>query len=378
MSKKKIRVAVLYGGCSGEHEISLQSAASVIKNLDKEKYDVLPIGIDKSGEWHIVDLASIEQTIQNELPLPLSTPKGLLAPGAIGQSVSIQGKDDPGLVQSVDVVFPVLHGPLCEDGSIQGLLETAGVAYVGAGVLGSAIGMDKDVAKRLAKQAGIPVVPGKCFRHWQWERITDSEIEALQNELGETLFVKPVNMGSSVGVSKAKTTAELKSAVANAFQYDEKVLIEQSIPAREIELAALESLDPKEGVKISIPGEIVPQHEFYSYESKYLDENGAALDIPAKISQEQVEEVQAIAKAAFAALECSGMARIDFFLDKSTNKFYLNEINTIPGFTKISMYPKLWEASGLSYGNLLTHLLELAMQRHERRKRISREFLDLK
>ncbi len=378
MSNKKISVVVLYGGSSSEHEISLQSAASVIQNLDRNKYEILPIGIDKFGEWHIVELGAIEQQMNNELPLPLSAPKGLLAPGTIGQDVFIQGKDDPNLLQSIDVVFPVLHGPLCEDGSIQGMLETAGVAYVGADVLGSAIGMDKDVAKRLAKQAGIPVVPSHCYRQWEWNQLSEATLQKIHSELGSTLFVKPVNMGSSVGVSKTKNFAELKSAVENAFLYDEKVLIEKAIDVREIELAALENLAPGEGSKISIPGEIIPQHEFYSYESKYLDENGATLEIPAKTSEAQVTEAQEIAKKAFSVLECSGMARIDLFLDKANGQFFLNEINTIPGFTKISMYPKLWEASGLSYGNLLTHLLELAMQRHERKKRISREFLELK
>ncbi len=302
----------------------------------------------------------------------------LLPPSTAGSEVAFQQKDNPSLTKSIDIVFPVLHGPLCEDGAIQGMLETAGVAYVGAGVLGSAIGMDKDVAKRLAKEAGIPVVPSRTYRRRDWNRISKTEITAIEKELGLPLFVKPVNMGSSVGVSRVTKIEDLQKSVSDAFHYDEKVLIETAIDAREVEIAALESLDENEGVKISVPGEIIPQHEFYSYDAKYLDENGAALKIPAEMDSKKLAELNEMARSIFDVLECSGMARIDFFLEKKTNKIYLNEINTLPGFTSISMYPKLWEASGLSYENLLTHLIDLALQRFERRKNISREYLDLK
>jgi D-alanine-D-alanine ligase len=368
---KKIRVAVVYGGRSGEHEISLISAASVIRNLDRTRFEILPIGIDKQGKWHFDDLKMIEGakalTIRQAAqlaslePFPHSEGKGVLAIQSLSSNVSI------------DVVFPVMHGPLCEDGTIQGFFELAEIPYVGNGVLSSAIGMDKEVAKRLARDAGIPVVPWVSVKRGAFKKDFSGISERVARELGYPVFVKPANMGSSLGVHKVKTSTELQSALEDAFLYDTKVLIEKSVNAREIEMSALESPRLGDEPLISVPGEIVPTHEFYSYESKYLDENGAALHIPAKLSAAQIQSAQKMGRDVFLALECEGLARVDLFLDKVSGEWFLNEINTMPGFTQISMYPKLWEASGISYTDLLTRLIDLAMARAERKRALKRE-----
>jgi D-alanine-D-alanine ligase len=378
---RKIRVAVLYGGRSGEHEVSLRSAASVLKHLDPAKFEVVPIGIDKQGKWHLNSLALL-QNAGASLPVLASAPGAKDVPEVTlppnpgqGALAVLSGGSASEARPQVDVVFPVMHGPLCEDGTIQGLFELADVPYVGSGVLGSAIGMDKDVAKRLARDAGIPIVPFITVRKGTWERDVAALVERTQRELGFPVFVKPCNMGSSVGVHKVKEAARLEAALRDAFQYDVKVLIERGIDAREIELSALENPVAGGAPLVSVPGEIAPAHEFYSYESKYIDENGAALMIPAKLDGQQAELAQRLAREVFQALECEGMARVDLFLDRKSGAFYLNEINTLPGFTSISMYPKMWEASGLPYRELLTKLVELALARHERKRKLAREYV---
>ncbi len=274
----------------------------------------------------------------------------------------------------IDVVFPVLHGTFCEDGTLQGLLELADVPYVGCGVLASAIGMDKEVAKRLAGLAGIPVVPYLTIHGRTYPSQASSLPTEVERVLGYPCFVKPSGSGSSVGVHKVKHPHELDAAIRDALRFDRKVLIEKAIDAREIEVAVLENLDPSGGPLCSIVGEINPRHEFYSYEAKYLDENGAALLVPATLSAEQVSEVQQWAGRAFSILECEGMARVDFFLDRKSGQFYFNEVNTIPGFTSISMYPKLWEASGVGYQELLSRLIDLALRRASEKKKLIHDF----
>lgn len=372
---RKLRVAVLYGGRSGEHEVSLQSAASVINNLDRERFEIVPIAVDKRGRWLLNDVKLIQQGAKS-LPVFKDAPVVVLPPSSAEASAALLPVNPGQLTHPspIDVVFPVMHGPLCEDGTIQGLLELADVPYVGCGVLASAVGMDKDVAKRLARDAGIPVVPWFTLRQAGYERIRETTHAAIGRELGFPNFVKPANMGSSVGVRKVRTAEELPAAIEEAFRYDTKVLVEKAVDAREIEVAVLEPLDPGQPPMTSIPGEVAPTHEFYSYEAKYLDENGAVLVIPADLDGRQAARVRQIAAGAFMALECEGLTRCDFFLDRMTGEFYFNEINTLPGFTQISMYPKLWEATGITYRQLLTHLIELAIARHQRRSTLLREY----
>jgi D-alanine-D-alanine ligase len=382
--KQKVRVAVLYGGRSSEHEVSLNSATNVILNLDRTRFDVVPIGIDRSGSWFLgEDILSNQIDCDRPLQLQQEIERMLFTPGLIGAQPVLRDATD--LVSKAksserlfDVVFPVIHGPLCEDGTVQGLLELAEVPYVGCGVLASAVGMDKDVSKRLAMNAGLRVPPFLVIKRGQWNKSAKQFCDLVASELTYPVFVKPANTGSSVGVHKVKDAKDLADKIENAFLYDTKVLVEQGIDALELEISVLESLDYGLDPIVSVVGEIKPQngHEFYSYASKYLDENGAAIIIPAKIPAEVQAEIQAAAKTLFAALDCEGMARIDLFLEKNTNRVYFNEINTIPGFTKISMYPKLLEASGIAYPQLLTHLIELAMDRHARKAKISREYVD--
>jgi D-alanine-D-alanine ligase len=375
--RHKIRVAVIYGGRSGEHEISLQSAASVIRNLDRERFEVIPIAIDKKGRWLLNDLSTLEGSGKS-LPVFESAPKVVLPPNPIasggGGLVPLSPLENPGATRSIDVVFPVMHGALCEDGSIQGLLELADLPYVGSSVLGSALGMDKDVAKRLVREAGLPVVPWIALKKESWAKNRSATASQVASKLGYPCFVKPANTGSSVGVHKVKEPASLSAAIADAFQYDTKILIEKAIAAREIEVAILENPDPSLAPLASIAGEIIPTHEFYSYESKYLDENGAALKIPAELGHKQMEEVRALAQKVFGVLELEGMARVDFFVDKVTGELFFNEVNTIPGFTSISMYPKMWEATGVPYKELLSRLIALAIGRHARKSALVREF----
>lgn len=377
MAEKKLKVAVLYGGKSGEHEISLRSAASVIRQLDRERFEVIPVGIDKEGRWHLNQLSLIDAN-PNALPLfskvASESPLVALPPTAPSGGPALIPFGNPAQAQAIDVVFPVMHGPLCEDGTLQGLLELANVAYVGCGVLSSAVSMDKEVAKRLIRDAGLPIVPYVSAKQASYLKNSKALEARVTQELGYPCFVKPANLGSSVGVHKVKDAAQLHVALKDAFRFDGKVLIEKAIDAREIEIAALENPDSSLPCLVSTVGEIVPKHEFYSYEAKYLDENGASLLIPANLNPAQMAEAQRVAREAFSALECEGMARVDLFLDRGTGKFYFNEVNTIPGFTSISMYPKLWEATGIAYPALLSKLIDLALARHQRQKKLTREF----
>jgi D-alanine-D-alanine ligase len=360
---RRRRIVVLFGGRSAEHEISVASARSVTAALDPERYEVELIGIDKAGVWHLLPA------------LPAAAEQGALA-GVSGDGPGVALSDRPGertLVtedggrRAVDVVFPVLHGPFGEDGAIQGLLEMAGVPYVGAGVLGSALGMDKAVQKVLFGAAGLPVVPHEVVHEREW--LEDREaVEARAGNLGLPLFVKPASLGSSVGISKVRGLGELADAMAGALAFDRKVVVEAGVEgAREIECAVLGNDEPV----ASVPGEIVPSAEWYDYRAKYLEE-GTALEIPARLPAEVTRRVQRMAVAAFQAVECAGMARVDFFY-REPEEILVNEINTIPGFTQISMYPKLWEASGLSYGELVDRLVELALERSELEARRGRE-----
>src|SRR3989344_3658086 len=317
MAKKKIRVGVLFGGKSAEHEVSLQSAQNVIKALNKNKYEITPIKINKDGKF------------------------------------------DSDIIKNYDVIFPVLHGPFGEDGSMQGLLKLAGVPYVGAGVLGSAVGMDKDVMKRLFRDAGIPI--GKFITLKSGDKINFNRIK---KELGLPLFIKPVNMGSSVGINKASNEKEFNKAIQDAFKFDLKVIIEEFIKGREIECAVLGNTHPI----ASIPGEIIANQEFYSYDAKYIND-GYVIEIPAKIDKKTTKKVQELAVKVFKTLECVGMGRVDSFVKKN-GEVIVNEINTIPGFTDISMYPKLWEASGVPQTKLLDRLIELAIERFDKEKKL--------
>lgn len=367
--QSKIHVGVVFGGRSGEHEISLRSARCVVDAIDRDQYSIALIGIDRRGHWHLLEESAFRRLTDAALPaLNGSGSEVMLLPTpTMGELLDPEKPTTP--VGKLDVIFPVLHGPYGEDGTVQGLLELADIPYVGAGVLGSAVGMDKDVQKRLLRGAGIPVVPFVTLTRTQWD--TDATaVMAQAQEIGLPLFVKPANLGSSVGITKVKTAADLGPAVAIALQYDNKILIEKGIDAREIECAVLGNENPQ----ASVPGEICPHAEFYSYEAKYVDENGAALLIPAPLTAAESETVRTLAVQVFQLLDCSGMARVDLFLERGTGQWYVNELNTIPGFTTISMYPKLWEASGVPYRELITRLLELARERHAQRRRLRNSY----
>lgn len=367
----KIKVGVLYGGRSGEHDVSLCSAASVFSALDRKKYEVTAVGIDRDGRWYVQDKPEIIPDKNFGKILSLKK-RGTWLVNHFEQKnklhlYNIKNKNEEVVL---DVVFPVLHGTFGEDGTLQGLLELAMVPYVGADVTGSAVGMDKDIAKRLLSEEGILVVPSVTINKHLWKDNSKIITQIALEKFGLPLFVKPVCTGSSVGVKKVKKKEMLAKAMNFAFQFDTRVMIEKAIDCREIECAVLGNENPA----ASILGEIIPSHEFYSYEAKYIDPNGAALVIPAKIDTPLAAKIRMTALEGYMALGCSSMARVDFFLDKKTNAFYLSEINTIPGFTSISMYPKLWEASGLAYPQLLDRLIELALERHTDRMKSERSF----
>jgi D-alanine-D-alanine ligase len=358
-SGKRLRIGVLFGGRSGEHEVSLASAASVIRALDPAKYEAVPIGIAKDGRWLVGSgamklLADVLKS-GDRVVLPADPTAGSLVPLAGGSGQSSV---------SVDVIFPVLHGTFGEDGTVQGLLDLAGLPYVGAGVLASAVGMDKDVQKRLFEQAGLPIVPFVAVRRSEWEKDPKAVAKMLQKKFKFPMFVKPATLGSSVGMSRVKTAAEIGPALDLASEFALKIIVERAVSAREIEVSVLGNDD----VSASIPGEIVPHREFYDYAAKYL-EQGTCLVIPAKLTKKQVATFQEYAVRAFQAIDGTGMSRCDFFLERRTNRIYINELNTIPGFTSISMYPKLWEASGLPYTQLIDRLIELALELHAQKAR---------
>jgi D-alanine-D-alanine ligase len=352
---KKKKVALLFGGKSAEHEVSLRSAKNIAEAIDKEKYDVVLIGIDKSGRWLLEDTSKKLLGQEEVFALNASSDAVAFVPESGGEVANLTRKNSG---EKIDVVFPILHGPFGEDGTIQGLLKLANVPFVGAGVLGSAVGMDKDVMKRLLRDAGIRVAKFLAIRDYE-----DSSFASVSEVLGSPVFVKPANLGSSVGISKVHNEQEFTTALAEAFRFDRKVIIEEFVPGREIECAVLGNDNPV----ASIPGEVIPHSEFYSYEAKYVDENGAALEIPAQLPEEIVRAIQEIAVRTFKVLSCEGMGRVDFFL-KENGEIYVNEINTIPGFTNISMYPKMWEASGISYSELIDKLIELAIERFKKER----------
>jgi D-alanine-D-alanine ligase len=392
----KLRVGILFGGRSGEHEVSLLSAASVVNAIDKTKYEVVPIGITKDGRWLTAEHAERllkgdagEGARATQTHLRAGDPEA--TPGAVvlarGESVVVPpepARRDAGLAPfqtdanlrrvsdraiNVDVIFPVLHGTFGEDGTIQGLLELADIAYVGAGVLGSSAGMDKDIMKSLFHAAGLPIVKHVTVLRSQFAREPKKVQKLVESKLKYPVFVKPANLGSSVGISKAHDRKELGPAIAEAAKFDRKIVIEEGVggkknKAREIECAVLGNDDPK----ASVAGEIVPCKEFYDYDAKYLAE-GSELVIPAKITKAETKTVQRLAIAAFQAVDCTGLARVDFLMDPKSRRIFVNEINTMPGFTAISMYPKLWGATGLPYPELIDRLIRLGIERHEDKKR---------
>lgn len=363
---ERIKVGVIFGGRSGEHEVSLMSAASVMKALDPEHYEVVPIGITQEGRW--LAGPGAYAALGSEAPaLPAlggdaSRASILPEPGSRAL-VALEGQATPVPMGSVDVVFPVLHGTYGEDGTIQGLLELADIPYVGAGVCASAAGMDKAVMKTLFRAADLPIADFEALLRSQWERDREGTLDHLIDRFGLPCFVKPVNLGSSVGISKARHRDELARALDFAARYDRKLLVEQFIPCRELECSVLGNDDPV----ASVVGEVCPSREFYDYRAKYVD-GTSELFIPANVPEPISERVRELAVAAFRSIDCAGLARVDFFLTP-TGEVYLNEINTMPGFTSISMYPKLWEATGLSYSDLLSRLVDLALERYADKKR---------
>jgi D-alanine-D-alanine ligase len=382
---KKLRVGILFGGRSGEHEVSLLSAASVLEAIDRDKFDVTPIGITKEGRWLAAadargllngDTGAVARRLR--AGDPEATPGAKLLHEGIPTLMAPEPASQGPAERAIDVVFPVLHGTFGEDGTIQGLFELAGIAYVGSGVLGSAAGMDKDVMKRLFVEAGLPIVKHVTLLRVDWEKAPRKTISLVEKALKYPVFVKPANLGSSVGISKAHDRAELGPALTLAAKYDRKLIVEHGVGgkasrdgrvvrAREFEVAVLGNDNPK----ASVVGEIIPGKEFYDYEAKYLSE-GSVPVIPAKISREQNRRIREMAVAAFKACDLAGLARVDFLMEPGgKERIYVNEVNTMPGFTQISMYPKLWEASGLSYKELITKLIELGLARQAEKNKTS-------
>ncbi len=366
MAGKKIRVGVIFGGRSGEHEVSLLSAKGIMKAMDKDKYEIIPIGITREGRWiasgdpmKALESGAVERDSAPVALLGDPSHKGLirLEEGEQGPTAAVRLAD-------IDVIFPVLHGPYGEDGTIQGLLELADVPYVGAGVLGSALGMDKALQKTVLQAKGLPVVEHVVVMRKTWEREPQVVIHEIEGTLDYPCFVKPANLGSSVGISKVRNRGELPGALEAAARYGRKLVIERAVDGREIEVSVLGNDEPI----ASLPGEIIPGREFYDYRAKYV-EASSELIIPADLPAGTTRRLQDMAVATFLALDCAGMARVDFFIERITGNIYVNELNTIPGFTPISMYPKLWEASGLPYAELIDRLIDLALERHADKSR---------
>ena len=381
---KKLRVGVLFGGRSGEHEVSLLSAASILKAIDRTKFDVVPIGITKDGHWLAAgDATNLLEGDQSAVVRRLRAGDPEATPGAklLHEGIPTLFAPEPGNTaaiaagatnQGIDVVFPVLHGTFGEDGTIQGLFELAGIAYVGSGVLGSSAGMDKDVMKRLFAQAGLPIVMHVTVLRSEWETSPRKPIAQIEKALRYPVFVKPANLGSSVGISKAHDRKELGPALDIAAKYDRKLIVEQGVGgkkshARELEVGVLGNDD----AKASVVGEIIPGKEFYDYEAKYLSE-GSVPVIPAKLTKAETRKIREMAIAAFRACDLAGLSRVDFLMEPDgKRRIYINEVNTLPGFTQISMYPKLWEATGVPYRDLITRLIDLAMERQQEKNRNS-------
>ncbi|GCE11280.1 D-alanine--D-alanine ligase [Tengunoibacter tsumagoiensis] len=367
MSKKKVRIGIVFGGRSGEHEVSIASARAVMENLDRSKYEVVPIGITKAGTWLLGSEPELLQAASQNVHAsedPAIQAVTLTGDPTVKRLIPLHANEELQENGALDVIFPVLHGTYGEDGTLQGLLEMANLPYIGCGVLGSALGMDKEKMKMVFDSVGLPNVKYLVYRRNQWERNPEAILNAIEQQIGYPNFVKPVNLGSSVGINKAHDRTELEHAINVAAEYDRKIIIEQGINCRELECAILGNDEPL----ASVVGEVIPSNEFYDYNAKYIDNKSQVL-IPAHIPQEQAEEVRRLAIQAFLALDLSGLARIDFFIEKETGKVYINEVNTLPGFTQISMYAKLWNASGISYPELLDRLIELGIERHEDRQR---------
>ena len=374
---KKLRVGIVYGGRSGEHEVSIASAAAVVQNLDKQRYDAIPIRIEKDGRWIIADRlpassSAAEVIEQSRAHTAQRLGRGgreahLVAHPGEEQIMTIERGNNPSITGlALDVVFPVLHGPYGEDGTVQGLLELANIPYVGAGVLSSAVGMDKAVAKLVFAARGLPQANYLVVLRSEWVAAPARIKRDVASTLGYPVFVKPANLGSSVGISKAKNEADLPAAIDLAAEFDRKVVIEAAVPnTREIEIAVLGNDTPE----VSVPGEVIPSREFYDYQAKYLDDDSRTI-IPAELPAKVTANVKRLAIEAFRALDCAGMARVDFLMDGATGKLYVNEINTIPGFTTISMYSKMWAASGVPYPELLDRLIALARERHAEKQQI--------
>jgi D-alanine-D-alanine ligase len=363
---KKLRVGIIYGGRSGEHEVSLASAAAVFQNLDPDRYEAVAIRIGKDGRWALPSqpprVMKAADVIKGALPAPDDTARDAHPMAFPGGDTLMSGSGGVKL----DVVFPVLHGPYGEDGTVQGLLELANVPYVGAGVLASAVGMDKAAMKMVFAANGLPICDHEVVLKRDWRRDPQAVLQNIVDRLGFPVFVKPANLGSSVGISKAKHAAGLRAAIDLAAQFDRKIVIEAAVPkAREIEVAVLGNDDPE----ASVPGEIIPAGEFYDYEAKYVSDDSRTV-IPAALDDHRAAEVRALAVAAFKAIDGAGMARVDFLLDGDSHALYVNEVNTIPGFTTISMYSKMWEASGLPYARLLDRLIALAIERHAEKQQL--------
>jgi D-alanine-D-alanine ligase len=365
---RKIRIGVVFGGRSGEHEVSLASARSVMDAIDEEKYEIVPIGITKEGRWiasgdPIKALEAGDADASHPAAL-LGDPsrRGLMRLEETGQAIEATR------LAELDVVFPVLHGPYGEDGTVQGLLELAGLPYVGAGVVGSVLGMDKAIFKDVMRAQNLPIVEHLVLKRKSWDANPDGVIDQVEEKLGYPVFTKPANLGSSVGISKCRDRTELARGLVEAARYDRKLIVEVAVPAaREIEVSVLGNDDPI----ASVPGEVIPSREFYSYEAKYIDDGDHASDliIPAAVSPEMAERIRDLALRVYRAIDCAGMARVDFLLSGETGELYVNEVNTIPGFTPISMYPKLWEASGISYSELIDRLIDLALERYRDKER---------
>lgn len=364
MNNKKTNVGILFGGKSAEHEVSLQSAKNVFDAINKEKYNPILIGIDKSGKWLLNNESKFLLNADDPkfIRLNQSSDSVALVPQSSGEIFNFTDTDQN---LKIDVVFPILHGPFGEDGTVQGLLKLANLPFVGASVLGSAVGMDKDVMKRLLRDADIPI--GKFVVLKSHEPLPN--FQKIKDELGLPFFVKPANMGSSVGVNKIHDESEYENGIKKAFYFDTKIILEEFIKGREVECSVLGNENPI----ASIPGEVISNHEFYSYDAKYIDERGAALEIPAKISDQTTKQIQELAIKTFQTLSCEGLGRIDFFL-KDNSEIIVNEINTMPGFTKISMYPKLWEASGISYTELIDKLIQLAVERFKKEQKLKTSY----
>lgn len=362
----RINIGVLYGGRSGEHEVSLMSARSVLSVIDREKYEVIEIGISHNGQWFVGE--NLWTKLKNERLEGLFP--AILNPSPVNQGVYVMQDGRLERYANLDVVFPVMHGTYSEDGTLQGLLELADLAYVGAGVLGSSTCMDKGLFKDVMIANEIPTLPYKVFNRTDLQTDLDSCLDQAENIASYPLFTKPANLGSSVGISKCSSRSDLMEGMLQAASYDRRILVEEGVNnAREIEVSVLGNEDPA----AAIPGEVVPKDIFYTYSEKYINDT-AELLIPAPISQDMVDEIQSLALRAYKATDCAGMARVDFLIDPQTEALYLNELNTIPGFTKISMYPKLWEASGLKYPDLIEELINLALARKKQRDETTREF----